>query len=66
MRTKSSYISIELIDSEQFKASDYFDVLNKFNLMEIGLFHPKERIRVRLKSLITIPGGVPLFVKEPV
>jgi hypothetical protein len=44
----------------------YFDVLNKFNLMEIGLFHPKERIRVRLKSLITIPGGVPLFVKEPV
>jgi hypothetical protein len=29
----SSYISIELIDSEQFKASDYFDVLkNKWSL----------------------------------
>ena len=33
------YISIELIDSEQFKASDYFDVFGAYNIAKPMLLH---------------------------
>ena len=51
----SSYISIELIDSEQFKASDYFDVLkNKWSLknFKLALIKAKSILQPELKLIL--------------